>query len=95
MLSGLERVNQLALSATLCAVGVVGLGILLAPSWGLSGVAFAMAASKLFTFWPIQVYEARRILRRSNVEIAVREGQFIPSDATSLQCDPDSRINAG
>jgi O-antigen/teichoic acid export membrane protein len=60
---GLECVNPLAISIVLCALGVIGSAIALAPRWGLTGIAFGMAASKLFTFWPIQVYEVRRILR--------------------------------
>lgn len=63
MLAGLELVNPLATSATLCAVGVMGSAILLAPRWGLTGIALGMAASKLLTFWPIQLYEVRRIFR--------------------------------
>jgi O-antigen/teichoic acid export membrane protein len=63
MLVGLERVNPLAISVTLCALGVIGTAILLAPRWGLTGIAFGMAVSKLVTFWPIQLYEVRRILR--------------------------------
>ncbi|MGA3227049.1 MAG: oligosaccharide flippase family protein [Acidobacteriaceae bacterium] len=60
---GLERVNLLAISITLCALGVIGSAIGLAPRWGLTGIAFGMAASKLITFWPIQVYDVRRVLR--------------------------------
>jgi O-antigen/teichoic acid export membrane protein len=68
LLSGLERLGPLALSVALCALGVVGLGILFVPWWGLSGMALAMAVSKLFTFWPIQVYKVRGILRDSGKE---------------------------
>jgi O-antigen/teichoic acid export membrane protein len=63
LMTGLECVNPLAVSVVLCGVGVVATGILLGPRWGLTGIAFGMAASKLFTFWPIQLYEVRRILR--------------------------------
>jgi O-antigen/teichoic acid export membrane protein len=63
LLTGLERVNPLAISIVLCALGVIGSGILLAPKWGLTGIAFGMALSKLFTFWPIQLFEVRKILR--------------------------------
>jgi O-antigen/teichoic acid export membrane protein len=63
MMIGLERVDLLALSVTLCALGVIGSAILLGPHWGLTGIAFGMAASKLFTFGPIQLPEVRRILR--------------------------------
>jgi O-antigen/teichoic acid export membrane protein len=63
LLCGVERVEPLLLSIVFCAIGCVVLGILFAPWWGLSGVAFAMAASTLITLCPIQFYEARRILR--------------------------------
>jgi hypothetical protein len=59
----LERVNLLAISITLCALGVIGSAIGLAPRWGLTGIAFGMAASKLITFWPIQIYDVRQVLR--------------------------------
>jgi len=62
---GLERVNPLAVSVTLCAIGVIGSAILLAPRWGLTGIAFGMAVSKLVTFWPIQVREVNHILREA------------------------------
>jgi O-antigen/teichoic acid export membrane protein len=65
LLCGVERIEPLALSIVLCALGCVGLGVLFAPRWGLSGVAFAMAFSMLVTFWPITVYEVRRIFRLS------------------------------
>src|ERR1700761_4549467 len=68
LLSGVERVDPLALSVTLCAFGVVGSSIALSPRWGLTGIAFGMAMSKLFTFWPIQLYEVRRIFRSVNRE---------------------------
>ena len=66
LLCGLERLEPLALSIVLCAIGCVVLGVLFAPWWGLSGVAFAMAISKIATFWPIQVYEVRRIFRATS-----------------------------
>jgi O-antigen/teichoic acid export membrane protein len=62
-LSGVEKVAPLAISTTLCAFGVIGAGILLAHGHGLVGLAMAMALSKLVTFWPIQLYEVRRVLR--------------------------------
>jgi O-antigen/teichoic acid export membrane protein len=67
-LTGLERVNPLALSTILCALCVVGSTILLVPHWGLSGLGLAMAVSKIITFWPIQLYEMRRFLRSSWTE---------------------------
>jgi O-antigen/teichoic acid export membrane protein len=62
-LSGLQRLDPLALSITLCSIGCVVLGVVFAPWWGLSGVAFAMAISKIATFWPIQLRAVRRIFR--------------------------------
>ena len=62
MLAGLELVDPFAISLTLCAIGVIGSAILLSPRWGLTGIAFGMAASKLFTFWPIYLY-VRRLFR--------------------------------
>jgi O-antigen/teichoic acid export membrane protein len=64
-LSGVENVTPLAISTALCALGVIGAGILLAHGHGLVGLAMAMALSKLVTFWPIQLYEVRRVLRMS------------------------------
>jgi stage V sporulation protein B len=61
LLTGVERLEPLTLSIVLCAIGCVVLGVLFAPWWGLSGIAFAMAISKIATFWPIQVYAVRRI----------------------------------
>jgi O-antigen/teichoic acid export membrane protein len=65
-LSGVEKVTPLVISTTLCAIAVIGTGILLARGHGLVGLAMAMALSKLVTFWPIQLYEVRRILRASH-----------------------------
>jgi hypothetical protein len=65
-LSGLEKVTPLVISTALCAIAVIGVGILLAHGHGLVGLAMAMALSKLVTFWPIQLYEVRRILRASH-----------------------------
>jgi hypothetical protein len=66
LLSGVEKVTPLAISTTLCAIGVICGGIWLARGHGLVGLAMAMAFSKLITFWPIQIYEARRVLRESH-----------------------------
>ena len=66
LLCGVERLEPLAICLVLSAIGCVGLGVLFAPWWGLSGVAFAMAVSKIVTFWPIQVYEVRRIFRAAS-----------------------------
>jgi O-antigen/teichoic acid export membrane protein len=62
-LIGVENVNPVALSLTLCAIGIVVLGVWWAPIWGLTGIAAAMAVSKIVTFWPIQVRAANRQLR--------------------------------
>ncbi len=67
MLAGLERVNPLALSTTLCALCVIGSTIWLVPRWGLSGLGLTMAVSRIVTFWPIQLYEVRRFWRSSLV----------------------------
>jgi O-antigen/teichoic acid export membrane protein len=69
MLAGLELVNPLAISVTLCALGVIGTAILFAPRWGLTGIAFGMAVSKLVTFWPIQLYEVKRVLKSAQVTV--------------------------
>jgi hypothetical protein len=66
-LSGVEKVTPLVISTALCAIAVIAAGILLARGYGLVGLAMAMAISKLVTFWPIQLYEVRRILRESHV----------------------------
>jgi O-antigen/teichoic acid export membrane protein len=66
---GIERLEPLALSLIMCAVGCVGLGTFFAPIWGLSGVAFAMAVSKVITYWPIQVREVRRIFRGAGAAV--------------------------
>jgi O-antigen/teichoic acid export membrane protein len=73
LLCGVERLNRLALSIILCAIGCVVLGVLFVHWWGLSGLAFAMAVSTMVTFWPVQVYEVRRIFRA--VSTAVPEPQ--------------------
>jgi hypothetical protein len=70
-LSGVEKLTPLVISTTLCAIGVIGAGILLARGHGLVGLAMAMALSKLVTFWPIQFYEVRRILRASRAFVPV------------------------
>jgi O-antigen/teichoic acid export membrane protein len=70
-LSGVEKVTPLVISTALCAIAVIGAGILLARGYGLVGLAMAMALSKLVTFWPIQLYEVRRVLRESHVAAPV------------------------
>ena len=43
LLVGLERVNALAVSLVLCALAIIGSSIVVAPCWGLTGIAFCMA----------------------------------------------------
>ncbi|MGC2400776.1 MAG: oligosaccharide flippase family protein, partial [Acidobacteriaceae bacterium] len=69
LMSGVERVDPLAISVTLCSLGVIGSAIALSPRWGLTGIAFGMAMSKLFTFWPIQLYEVKRIFRSARAHV--------------------------
>jgi O-antigen/teichoic acid export membrane protein len=73
MLIGLERVNPLAISLVLCSLGVIGSGIALSPRWGLTGIAFGMAVSKIVTFWPIQLREVWRLLRPSGDEVSAEK----------------------
>lgn len=63
LLTGVEQPAPLVLSAVLCAVCTVGLGILGCAYMGVAGVALAMAASKLLTFWPLQFLAVRKLLR--------------------------------
>ena len=77
MLAGLERVNPLAISLTLCALGVIGSSILLTPRWGLTGIAVGMAISKLATLWPFQIYEVRRIIRFAMASTAQETAEHV------------------
>jgi O-antigen/teichoic acid export membrane protein len=63
LMTGLERVNLLLISVVSCSVFIIVSGILLAPRWGLTGIAFGMALAKVLTFWPIQLWDVRRVLR--------------------------------
>ena len=45
LLIGLEHVNALALSLTLCSLGIIGSSILVAPRWGLTGIALVWLAA--------------------------------------------------
>ena len=69
LLVGLERVNALAISLVLCALGIIGASIVVAPKWGLAGIAFCMAGVKVVTYWPIQLRELRRIFRETHAPI--------------------------
>jgi len=66
LLAGVERLDPLAVCIILGAFGCVGFGVLFTPWWGLSGLAFALALTSLTAYWPIQVYEVRRILRAAS-----------------------------
>ncbi len=63
LLTGVEQPTPLVVSMVLCAVCTVGLGILGCAYMGVAGVALAMAASKLLTFWPFQLLAVRKLLR--------------------------------
>jgi O-antigen/teichoic acid export membrane protein len=69
-LIGVENVNPVALSLTLCAIGIVVLGVWWAPIFGLTGIAAAMAVSKIVTFWPIQVRAVNKQLRLEHAPVA-------------------------
>jgi O-antigen/teichoic acid export membrane protein len=75
LLIGLERLAPLVLSVTLCALGTIGLGILFGRSIGLSGVAMAMAVSKLAFLFPIQIWAVRRLLTTKRVDPAKVAGE--------------------
>jgi O-antigen/teichoic acid export membrane protein len=75
LLCGVGRVEPVLLSIVFCAIGCVVFGILFAPWWGLSGLAFAMAASALIALWPIQLYEVRRIFREAEAMSPSSESQ--------------------
>jgi O-antigen/teichoic acid export membrane protein len=68
LLAGVERVNALAFSTVLCAIGIIGFGILFGRWMGVSGIAMAMALSKLITFWPIQLWAVRRIFSWGKIQ---------------------------
>lgn len=61
LLTGMERVNALVVSILLCAFLTIGLGIVASRSMGLSGIAMAMALSKVVTLFPIWFWTIRRI----------------------------------
>ena len=69
LMTGLERVNLLLISVVLCALFIIGSAILFAPRWGLTGIAFGMALSKVVTFWPIQLWDVRRVMRMAKAAI--------------------------
>jgi O-antigen/teichoic acid export membrane protein len=73
VLCGLEKIGVLAISLTASAVGTVLFGILLAHPWGLNGVAAGMALAKVLAYSPLQGYQAQRILRFADTQIANEE----------------------
>jgi O-antigen/teichoic acid export membrane protein len=77
LLIGVEKVNALVVSITLCSLGIIGLGILFGHFSGLSGVAMAMAVSKLLTFWPIQIWAVRRMFATNGGDL--NEGKSEPA----------------
>jgi O-antigen/teichoic acid export membrane protein len=68
LLTGVERVNPLALSIVLTAIAIIGFGIVACYSFGLSGVAMAMALCKLTIFWPIQLWAVRRVFSTDKID---------------------------
>jgi O-antigen/teichoic acid export membrane protein len=68
LLTGVERVNPLAFSIVLTAIGIIGFGILGCHWLGLTGVAMAMAIGKLTIFWPIQLWAVRRIFASDKID---------------------------
>jgi O-antigen/teichoic acid export membrane protein len=97
LLTGVERLGPLAVSIVLCAFGCVVLGVLFAPWWGLGGVAFAMAVSKIVTFWPIQVYGVRRIFRAASAAAPALDPQPAAwrPEADQRFTNQDSRPTSG
>jgi O-antigen/teichoic acid export membrane protein len=69
-LIGVENVNPVAISLTLCAIAIIVLGVWWAPIWGLTGIAVAMAVSKVVTFWPIQVTAVNKMMRMEHAPVA-------------------------
>jgi O-antigen/teichoic acid export membrane protein len=67
LLTGVERLAPLVASTVLCGVCTVGFGILGCASMGVSGVALAMAASKLMILAPIQFMAVRKLLHHERM----------------------------
>ena len=83
-LCGIERVGPVLFSIVLCASGCVVLGLLFASWWGLTGIAFAMAASSLITLWPIQFYEVRRVLRAAKAMPRLRASLHVAVESAGV-----------
>jgi O-antigen/teichoic acid export membrane protein len=66
ILCGLESVGTFAFSLCITAVAMTGLGILLAHTWGLAGIAASMAIAKTFIFLPTQIFQLLHLLRRNH-----------------------------
>lgn len=62
LLIGVERVNALTASIVVCAAVTIASASLFCYWIGLTGVAVAMALTKLVTFWPVQLWAARKVL---------------------------------
>jgi O-antigen/teichoic acid export membrane protein len=80
LLIGIERLAPLVLSVTLCAFSTIALGIVFGRTAGLSGVAMAMALSKLAILCPIQMWAVRRVFstkRPNPMEAAVKLQQHV------------------
>lgn len=69
LLIGIERVNPLTISVVLCALCTIAFGIVLGRWAGLSGVAMAMATSKVLTFVPIQLWAVRTMFPRDKARL--------------------------
>ena len=62
LLVGVERVNVLAASVVVCALITITSASVCCYEIGLTGVAVAMALSKLVILWPAQSWAVRRVL---------------------------------
>jgi O-antigen/teichoic acid export membrane protein len=83
LLCGLDRVGVLAISLSLSAFMTIGLCILFAHPWGLTGVAAAMAIAKAVTYLPLQGAQAFRITRFAREQIARSHEKFMVGVGTS------------
>ncbi len=60
MLCGLERVGRLCVALTFCAIATIGLSVLFAKWWGLTGIAVAMSCAIVFILGPAHAFEIHR-----------------------------------
>jgi O-antigen/teichoic acid export membrane protein len=77
VLCGIERVGVLAISLSCSAIITISLGILLAHTWGLAGVAAGMAIAKLITYSPLQGYQVWRLFQPTGMQMDTGEPQRI------------------